>query len=79
MVLSPGAASIGATQGGGGPFGLWVGECSGTLTAGALTRSWIIAEFDASGGAPLQGETVARLNGVLGGGAATCNTTARSP
>lgn len=70
VILSPGVASIGATEGGGGPFGLWVGECSGALTAGALTRSWVIAEFAA--GAPLQGETVARLNGVLAGAAATC-------
>jgi hypothetical protein len=68
VVLSPGVASIGATQGGGGPFGLWVGECSGALTAEALTHSWLIAEFASSGGASLQGETVARLNGVLGGG-----------
>jgi hypothetical protein len=72
VVLSPGAASIGATGGGGGPFGLWVGECSGALTAGALTRSWLIAEFAAIGATPLQGETIARLNGVLGGGGATC-------
>jgi hypothetical protein len=72
VVLSPGAASIGATEGGGGPFGLWSGECSGALTAAALTRSWLIAEFAASGDAPLQGETVARLNGVLGGAVATC-------
>ena len=67
-----GRVSIGATEGGGGPFGLWVGECSGALTAAALTHSWIIAEFAASGGAPLQGETVARLNGVKAGDAATC-------
>jgi hypothetical protein len=70
VVLSPGAASIGATEGGGGPFGLWVGECSGALTGDALTHSWLIAEFS-SDGASLQGETVARLNGIVGGGA-TC-------
>ena len=48
---------------------MWSGECSGALTAAALTRSWLIAEFAAVGEAPLQGETVARLNAVLGGAA----------
>jgi hypothetical protein len=72
VVLSPGAASIGATQGGGGPFGLWVGECNGGLTPAALTHSWVVAEFTASGGAPLHGEAVARLNGVLARDAASC-------
>jgi len=71
VVLSPGAASIAATEGGGGPFGVWVGECNGPLTAEALTHSWLIAEFAPSGGAALQGEAIARLNGVSGGGA-TC-------
>lgn len=72
VVLSPGAASIGATEGGGGPFGLWVGECNGVPAAAALMRSWLVAEFAVSGEAPLQGETVARLNGVPGGTAASC-------
>ena len=73
VVISPGVASIAATEGGGGPFGLWVGECSGALTASAFARSWLIAEFAASEDAPLQpGETVAWLNGVLGSGAASC-------
>jgi hypothetical protein len=71
-ILSPGTVSIGATQGGGGPFGLWVGECSGALTAGALAHSWIVAEFEPNGRAPLQGSTVARLNGVPAGRQEAC-------
>jgi len=63
-VLSNDAVSLGATEDPTGGFGLWVGECRGPLTAAALARSWIIAEFDPSRPGPLQGETVARLNGV---------------
>ena len=40
-ILSPGIVSIGATEAGGGGFGLWVGECHGALTASALTHSWV--------------------------------------
>jgi hypothetical protein len=47
---------------------LWVGDCSGAPSAGALTHSWLILEFAADTGASLQGESVARLNGVIGGG-----------
>jgi hypothetical protein len=71
-ILSPGMVSIGATEDGGGGFGLWVGECQGPLTAAALTHSWIIAEFDPGQPTPLEGETVARLNGVRPGGQESC-------
>jgi hypothetical protein len=71
-VLSAGAVSIGATQGGGGPFGFWIGECSGALTAAALTHSWLVAEFGVAAEGPLQGETVARLNAVLAGADPVC-------
>ncbi len=73
-VLSPGIVSIGATEAGGGGFGLWVGECRGPLTATALTRSWIIVEYDPARPTPLEGETIARLNGVTAGGQSTCPT-----
>lgn len=66
-ILSPGAVSIGATEDGGGGFGLWVGECRGPLTAAALTHSWIVAQFDPKRPAPLAGETTARLNGLAAG------------
>jgi len=72
-ILSPGTVSIGATEAGGG-FGLWVGECHGPLTAAALTHSWIIVEFDPGQPAPLEGETIARLNGVTAGGQQSCPT-----
>jgi len=61
-VLSPGKVSIGATEDGGSGFLMWIGECDGKLTAAALTDSWLLAEYDPSRPAPLQGETVARLN-----------------
>jgi hypothetical protein len=66
-ILSPRAVSIGATEDGGGGFGLWVGECRGRVTAAALTHSWIIAEFDRGRLAPLAGETIARLKGLAAG------------
>ena len=59
--ISPGAVSIGATETGGG-FNLWVGECSGAVEPDALTRSWLILEFDPNRPEPMSGETVARLN-----------------
>ena len=65
-ILSGGAVSFGATEDGGGGFALWVGECRGEITPAALTRSWIILEFEPSRPDPLRGETVARLNGVRG-------------
>jgi hypothetical protein len=71
-ILSPGIVSIGATEAGGGGFGLWVGECHGPLTAAALTHSWIIVEFDPGQATPLEGETIARLNGVTAGGQQSC-------
>ncbi len=73
-ILSPGSVTIGATEDGGGGFGLWVGECRGPLTASALTRSWIVAAFDPDRRAPLQGETIARLNGLPPGHQDTCPT-----
>jgi len=67
VVLSPGGASIAATEDGGGGFGLWVGECAGVVTAASLAHSWIIAEAEPPRGAVLEGETIARLNGVKRG------------
>jgi hypothetical protein len=72
VVVSPGIVSIGATEAGGGGFGLWVGECRGPLTAPALARSWILAEFDPVRPTPLEGETIARLSGVAAGAPLTC-------
>jgi hypothetical protein len=71
-ILSPGIVSFGATEVGGSGLGLWVGECRGSLTAAALTHSWIIAEFDPGQPTPLEGETIARLNGVGAGGQQSC-------
>jgi len=71
-ILSPGIVAIGATEAGGGGFGLWVGECRGPLTAAALTHSWIIAEYDPAQPKSLEGETIARLNGVTAGGQPAC-------
>jgi hypothetical protein len=71
-ILSPGIVSIGATEAGGGGFGLWVGECQGPLTASALTHSWIIAEYDPGQPTQLEGETIARLNGVRNGAHEGC-------
>jgi hypothetical protein len=70
-ILSPGIVSIGATEDGGAGLGLWVGECRGPLTAGALNHSWIVARFDPKQPAPLAGETIARLN-ALAAGRDTC-------
>ena len=61
-VFAPGKVSIGATEDGGSGFLMWIGECDGPLTAAALTHSWLVAEYDPARLAPLQGETVARLN-----------------
>src|SRR5262249_64262 len=66
--------SIAATEDPHGGFGLWVGECQGPLTAAALTRSWIVAEFDPSRLAPFRGETIARLNGLPPGRQDACPT-----
>lgn len=63
-VFGPGRVSIGATEDGASGFLLWVGECRGTLTAEALTRSWLVAQYDPSKPGPLQGDTVAQLNGL---------------
>jgi len=71
-VLSPGRVSIAATEDGGGGFQLFVGECAGPITSAALTHSWIIAEFAGDKPAPLQGETVARLNNLAGGRQESC-------
>jgi hypothetical protein len=70
-VLSPDAAAIGATQDAGG-FGLWVGECQGAVSAGALAHSWLVATFDPQHPAPLAGDTVAHLGGLKTGHFDTC-------
>jgi hypothetical protein len=71
-ILSPGLVSIGATEDGGAGFQLFVGECQGPVGAAALTRSWIVAAFDPGRPAPLEGETVARLNDLTVGRQDTC-------
>src|SRR5436190_18312614 len=73
-VLSPGRVSFAATEDGGAGFQLFVGECSGPVTPDALTHSWILAEFPADRPAPLQGETLARLNDLTVGHQETCPT-----
>jgi hypothetical protein len=65
-VISDGAVSLGATEDGGGGFTLWVGDCRGVVGPEALTRSWLILEFDPSRRESMRGETVARLNAVRG-------------
>jgi hypothetical protein len=74
VVLSPGRASIAATEDGGAGFQLFVGECTGAIAPDALTHSWIIAEFPPDAHAPLQGETVARLNNLTAGQQDGCPT-----
>src|SRR5258707_7876020 len=71
-VLSPGRVSFAATEDGGAGFQLFVGECAGPVTPDALTHSWIVLEFPADRPAPLQGETVARLNDLTAGHQETC-------
>jgi hypothetical protein len=71
VVLSPGAASFGATRDAAG-FKLWIGACRGPVAAAALLHSWLIAEFDPRRPAPLAGATITRLNGVRGTESATC-------
>ena len=61
-VFAPGRVSIGATEDASSRFLMWIGECSGPLPADALTHSWLVAEYDPARPAPLQGETVTRLN-----------------
>jgi len=71
-ILSQGAVSFGATEDGGAGFQLFVGECNGPVNAAALLRSWVLALFDPDRPAPLQGETVARLNNLTSGRQTTC-------
>ena len=71
-VFSPGAVSIAATEDGGGGVQLFVGECEGAVGAGALMRSWIVAQFDPERPAPLVGETIARLNDLKIGDQESC-------
>ena len=71
-VLSPGRVSFAATEDGGAGFQLFVGGCAGPVTPDALTHSWIVLEFPADRPAPLQGETVARLNDLTAGHQETC-------
>lgn len=66
-ILSPGVVSMGATEDGGSGFVLWTGECRDSVTAAALTRSWIVLEFAPARPGPLEGQTVAWLNGVPAG------------
>jgi hypothetical protein len=72
MIVSPGAVSIGATESGEG-FNLWVGECRGEVEGSALTRSWLVLEFDPNRPESLNGQTIARLN-AAGGSRAECPT-----
>jgi hypothetical protein len=71
-ILSPGFVSIGATEDGGAGFQLFVGECRGPVEAAALTRSWIVVAFDPARPAPIEGETIARLNDLTAGHQDTC-------
>jgi hypothetical protein len=71
-ILSPGLVSIGATEDGGAGFQLFVGECQGRVEAAALSRSWIVAAFDPLRPAPLEGDTIARLNDLTVGHQDTC-------
>jgi hypothetical protein len=73
-ILSPGTVSFGATEDGGGGFQLFVGECQGPVEAAALTHSWIVVTFDPGHPAPLEGETIARLNDLRQGQQETCPT-----
>jgi hypothetical protein len=73
-LLLPGRASFAATEDGGAGFQLFVGECDGPVTPDALTHSWILAEFPVDRPAPLQGETVARLNDLTVGHQEICPT-----
>ena len=71
-VLSPGIVSLGATEDPGAGLQIWVGECQGRVTPDALRHAWLIATYDPNRPAPLQGETVARLNRVRRGALETC-------
>jgi len=71
-ILSPGIVSLGATMDTGRGLHLWVGECNGRLAPEALRHSWIVAQYDPNRAAPLQGETVARLNVVVNGEQNSC-------
>jgi hypothetical protein len=72
VILSPGTVSIGATEDGGAGFQLFVGECTGPVGPAALTHSWIVVAFDPGRPAPLEGETIARLNDLTAGHQETC-------
>jgi len=72
-VLSANAASIAATEDGGGGFQLFVGAgCHDQVGAGGLSDSWIIALIDPRRAAPLEGQTVARLNDLKVGHQSNC-------
>jgi hypothetical protein len=66
-VINGSDVSFGATEDGGSGFVLWVGDCRGEVTPAALARSWLIIEFDPAHPQPMQGQSLARLNGVPGG------------
>jgi hypothetical protein len=72
-VMSASAASIAATEDGGGGFQLFVGpDCSGLITPAGLLGSWLIALLDPGRTALLQGETVARLADLREGRQQSC-------
>jgi hypothetical protein len=70
-ILSPGTVSIGATRDQRG-FEFWIGECRGPVTAAALARSWLVAEYDPQHPGPLEGATTAHLNQVTAAQGSTC-------
>jgi hypothetical protein len=70
-LLSPRAVSFAGTEDGGAGFQLFVGpDCRDRVDAAGLAGSWIIALLDPV--RPLQGETVARLNGLREGRQSSC-------
>jgi hypothetical protein len=70
-LFAPGAVSYAATEDGGAGFQLFVGtDCRGAVDPAALARSWIIALYRP--GAPLAGETVARLKDLRMGEQHSC-------
>jgi len=72
-VISANAASFAATEDGGGGFQLFVGPgCAGRVSPAGLLGSWLIALFDPSREAALQGEAVAHLANLREGRQESC-------
>ncbi len=72
-LLSSDAASIAATEDGGGGFQLFVGpNCAGRVDAAALTDSWLIARVASIPSAPLQGQAMAHLDDLRVGRQQSC-------